>query len=253
MSKTVVGLFIPVYHREAKVRACLEALAKMQQDPIDEIHVRIGFNGGPTSLLAYLENGVPKGWYESYAVYNPMANVGKGTIVNKMVEDLAEYGRPDYVISLDSDIVVQHPHWVENFISMFEMCPRWKDLGGVAAQQEGECCHVLTNNPKTLPSFLPGCTYTVVPDNEGVAGGAILTPYRVWRTLGGYRAHRIYASDDADFMFACAQHKLIVPVVSDRAVTVLHPTGDDTDYREWKLRAARDKLSPDEVPGFYEG
>lgn len=252
MLDAIVGLFIPVYYRETKVRACLDALAQMEHGHFLEIHVRIGFNGGPPSLLEYLEKGVPAGWYNTYSVINFGSNIGKGAIVNRMVAHVAEHARLDYVISMDSDIVVGHPLWVENLVVAFEQCPRWKDLGGLSAQQNGECCHVLDNKPETLSSTTSDYSYIIVPENEGVAGGAILTPYHVWRTLGGYRAHRIYASDDADFMFACAKHNLLIPVVNDARVTVFHPPGDDSDYRAWKLRAARDKLSPSELNGFYE-
>jgi hypothetical protein len=253
MSNTVVGLFIPVYHREAKVRACFDALVRMHQDRRVDLHVRVGFNGGSPTLFEYINDGVPMGWCDSYAVCNPGGNTGKGAIVNRMVSELADFVRVDYVISLDSDIIVRAPYWVERFVDAFLTCPRWKDLGGLSAQQDGECCHVLTNNPETFDSAMKVYNYTVVPENEGVAGGAILTPYHVWRTLGGYRAHRIYASDDADYMLACAQHNLLIPVVNNDVVTVFHPPGDDPEYRGWKLRAAREKLSLDETNGFYEG
>jgi len=249
MRETVVGMFIPVYYREEKVRACLGALVGIFDENDLELHVRVGYNGGPPTLLHHLEQPEWYASFDTYGVYMPGNNVGKPKIVNDMVRTLAAERRLDYVISLDSDIIVQGDHWIRRFVDAFERCKLWRDLGALSAQQIGECCHVLGDACVKYKSADLTYTYFHPPRNEGVAGAAILTPYHVWRALGGYPATRIYANDDAHYALALHEHGLLMMVVDE--VAVLHPPGDEPEYVGWKARAVKDMLRPGEERGLY--
>ena len=250
MLDVVVGLFIPVYHREAKVKDCLKSLACLA--PLDSIglHVRVGFNGGPDSLKKYLVDEVQNTLdaADTYDVYDPGSNIGKPQVVNAMVNQLSETFPLDYVLSMDSDIIVQDPLWLEKFLQAYKEFPDPGRLGCLSAQQLGHCCHALRSEPIIFKSG--HYTYVTGAYNEGVAGGAILTPYRVWRDIGGYRAKRVYASDDAHYALDCHLRNLLMCIVNE--VAVQHPYGDEPGYVDWKVRAARGEVSADESKGFYE-
>jgi len=250
---TTVGLFIPVYHRDSKVRACLESLKSMRQSFELDVHVMVGINGASLELREWLSSMRPSidnpyPW-DSYEVYDYGENLGKPKMVNRLVEAMASKRKIDYVISCDSDMVAHNPTWVYEFVHAFECFPIWKDLGCLATQQTGECCHVLDKDPIHYTSPCGRYTYTTTAGNDGVAGGCIITPYYVWRTIGGYFANRLYASDDGHYVLSCAQRGLVMAVVNE--VSLEHPGGDDPAYRAWKLRAVTDSLTPEEMKGFY--
>jgi len=248
-TKPIVGLFIPVYHRDDKVRACFESLLKTDKTCV-EWHVAVGFNGGSDELRYYLEMEVPRRDYpwDGYEFVSYNTNIGKPEMVNRLVKRMANCVLLDYVLSYDSDMIAEDPRWLLNFVEAFEDNPKWADTGALAAQQMGNCCHVL--NDKVIHTRgNRHYTYISVPNNEGIAGGAILTPYHVWRTLGGYLANRIYGADDAHYALALHQHNLLMSVVDE--VKLIHPHGDDQAYSQWKLRAVKDALSADELKGHY--
>lgn len=165
-----------------------------------------------------------------------------------MVSTIANETHLDYVLSYDSDMVVEDELWLAKYVDAFEQFLYWSDLGALAAQQSGECCHIMDKDPIRYKS--QDFNYVTRAGNEGVAGGALLTPYHVWRTIGGYHAHRIYASDDGHYALSCAQRGLLMCIVNE--VVLRHPENDDPAYSAWKHRAVADKLSEDERLGFYK-
>jgi hypothetical protein len=249
-----------VYHRDEKVINCFNALKDTVIPDGWRVHTFVGFNGGSPELKNYLVSWEGKlRFFDTinpafYQVLDYGENLGKPAIVNRMVDSMADSVPFNYVLSYDSDLVAQDPEWLWKFVEAFEFFPKWKDLGALSAQQTGHCCHVLKNSTSYSgsnysESRYAGYTYQSVPRNEGIAGGAILTPYHVWRTIGGYLANRIYGADDAHYALALHQHNLLMCVVDQ--VSLYHPPGDDPAYSEWKQKACRDGLSGDELKGFY--
>lgn len=249
---TVVGIFVPVYYREEKVRACIGSLMGIHPVNGMDVHLMVGINGASQQLRSLLLDemcGEKMPW-TSYKAWDFGENVGKPKAVNLLVNMMAKDMHLDYVVSCDSDMVATDSQWLYRFVDAFEEFPDWANLGCLSTDQDGERCHVLDKDPFYFKSNDGKYSYVTRAGNEGVAGGCIITPYHVWRTIGGYHAHRIYASDDGHFALACAQRGLTMAVVNE--VTLIHPPGDDQAYSMWKYRATSDTLSDEERKGFYE-
>lgn len=258
MHVDVVGIFVPVYHREDKVVESIKSLLATDvlwgKSGVPErvsMQVMVGVNGASKSLMKFLANppGLERFKYTfgDYRIYKAPRNVGKPRIVNDMVVDLAGTVHMDYVLSYDSDMVAKDPLWLLRMLEAFRMFPMWRDLGALSANQAGECCHVIDKDPVKWTAGR--YSYTSRAGNEGVAGGVLLTPYHVWRTIGGYTAHRIYASDDGHYALECARRNLLMCVVNE--VELYHPPGDDQEYIEWKRRAVANRLFPEEYEGIW--
>ncbi|MBD3260716.1 MAG: hypothetical protein GF334_03430 [Candidatus Altiarchaeales archaeon] len=249
MPKTIhVGIFVPVYHREDKVIKSLQSLYDTQRgsgDYILEISVAVGINGARPSLLRYLEEEVRNEFTRRewpYYTEKPMVNLGKPLIVNRMVEQLSTLQPLDYIVSYDSDMIARDKGWLLSIIDVFENYHGNQDIGAICPNQTGENCHVLTPNPVTIKWGQYHLVSRV--GNEGVAGGVLVTSRSRWEQLGGYYAHRIYASDDGHYALACAQNNLLMCVIKE--VSVLHPHGDEPQYVEWKSKATGDRLTEKE-------
>jgi len=264
MNSTVVGVIVPVYHREEKVKASIESL--LRTNTLCEIHgilnrvsmhVMVGVNGASESLKKFLIKppGIERFRYgngDYRAGFSPN-NQGKPKMVNGLVRELASRVKLDYVLSFDSDLVAEDPDWLLSMIEAFRVFPQWEDLGALSTNQTGACCHVLDKDPINFGSNWNGrgyYSYTTRAGNEGVAGGALMTPYHLWRAIGGYTAHRIYASDDGHYALECARRDLLMCVVNE--VGLFHPPGDDQEYIEWKRRAITDGLSEEEAEGPWK-
>jgi len=250
-----IGMFIPVYHREDKVRRCFESLLEKLQVPEGaNLHVRVGYNGGPPVLKEYLTTEVPARLNKrlpgstSYEVYEPGRNLGKPKIVNHMATTLAAKTPINWVLSFDSDLVLVDS-FLDRLLEAYAAFPEPKRLGALSANQLEGNCHRLTAAPVVFSSGK--YTYVTQDRNQGVAGGALLTPYHVWKSLGGYRAHRVYASDDGDYTEALAIHNLLICMVKEVAVVHPHPALEDPAYFEWKRKAVQNSLSQEEAEGPY--
>ena len=260
-----VGIFVPVYHRDDKVKASIESLLRTKVLGFSsggmpwcvQMHVMVGINGASDELRNFLVSppGAKKMIYSfgDYRIYAPSRNLGKPKIVNDMVKDMAYRTHLDYVISFDSDMVIEDDGWLLKMVEAFGAFPKWADLGALSTNQTGACCHVLEPDPIRFESNWTGhgyYSYTTRAGNEGVAGGTLMVPYHIWRAIGGYTAHRIYASDDGHFALECARRDLLMCVVNE--VGLFHPPGDDQSYIEWKRRACTNSLSEEEAEGPWK-
>ena len=252
--KTIhVAVCIPIYHRDQKVVDCctesLDIRTKSEAYQLD-VTIAIGVNGASESLKTYLEGLKEpleaRGYH--YCLYQPPFNLGKPKMVNRLVEDVVAGGPVDYVVSMDSDMVVKDHDWLLKFVEILENAHLDMSIGALSANQTGECCHLLDEDPviRTYKKYhLIGRI-----GNNGIAGGLLVVPYTVWEKIGGYRSHRKYASDDGHLCLDCANNELIVCMVKE--IYAYHPKEDDTGYIEWKQRAVRDQLSGDEKIGYYK-
>lgn len=245
-----IGIFIPVYHREKLVIECINSLLKTKSAKRDQLIFYVGINGAESSLRSYL-NEVKKEFdikgYR-YVVYDPLINMGKPKMVNTLVKAYTKCSpsnKLDYIVSLDSDMVVLDQDWLIKILSFFQEFKE-KPLGAICPNQKGNCCHVLDKDPIVYQAA--GMTLITRAGNEGVAGGVLVTPYPIWDKLGGYEAHRIYASDDGHYALACSNNELIMGCLKE--VSFFHPGEEDEGYINWKRKATSDKLIKKEEKGY---
>jgi glycosyltransferase involved in cell wall biosynthesis len=217
------------------------------------IFIVVGINGCRPESLEELQKcrGLLTAKGFSYSQFLHPRNLGKPESINTLVKTACNQISLDYIVSYDSDMVVTDPEWLLKFVEIYERYrPEWghSKLGALSGNQKEKCCHVLDKDPFTITFG----NYHLVSraGNEGVAGGVLFIPRHIWDVVGGYHAHRIYASDDGHFMLACAQLGLICPVVQE--VSFIHPHETDTAYLDWKVRACQDQLLPHEQAGFWK-
>lgn len=241
---------VTIYHRETDTRRCLDAFATTDANGI-ALTVALAVNGASPPFLAYLrrvydglEPGIPQG---ASTRFYQFANPGKGVAVNDVVrQEKAAGGRFDFVLSFDADLVAQKPSWLHDLLQGYRQSLARCRTGGVVSDQCGNCCHVPR---KAQQVSAPGTDLVYAENNEGIAGGCLLVPFDVWEQVGGYKAHRVYGSDDAHFMEAAWLVGYSVCIV--KACTMFHPYSDDAGYQDWKVRACQDRLRDDEKGGYY--
>lgn len=244
---TSVGIYVPIYHRYDYV---IRSLSSLIETDISDLKVsfNFGINGADSHLRGFLVDLYNELHTRGITtrVTSPVQNIGKPKIINDLVTDTIP--KPDYIVSYDSDIIVTDKLWLKKVLEIFTLYQGEKPLGAVCPNQTVNCCHILDKDPI---EYLAGpYSLHTRAGNEGVAGGVLVTPYKIWEQLGGYEAHRVYASDDGHYALSCATNNLLMAVALN--ISVEHPFEHDPKYSDWKQRAARDLLADDEKKGFYK-
>ena len=250
MSK--VGIFIPIYFREDLVKKSLTDLLKTNFGRL-EVFLCLGVNGCSKKFRKELD--MYKKYYEKrftfIKIFDEPKNIGKAKIINKMTEECSNF---DYMVSMDSDMQVIDSAWLTKFLTVFNMCHTIMrgQLGALCANQIGENVHLTEVEGIGRASRKISKDYTIVTakNNNGVAGGVLVTSRDIWRRVGGYKADSIFGSDDGDFMKSCHAIKKIVAYVEE--IKFYHPISDDDNYHDWKVRACDGELKDDESQGYFE-
>jgi glycosyltransferase involved in cell wall biosynthesis len=239
-------IIIPVYYREKFLEESLKSLLNTDISGVS-VSVCLGINGQTVSLMKIID-GLGKEFVNrgfEYSVYNPGKNIGKPRITNEISK--MNYGY-EYLVSMDSDIVITKIDWLLNLLYTFNHFSYSSPLGALCANQTGKNCHVLDIDPISIQAG----KFTVITrvGNQGVAGGLLCTPAKVWASIGGFHAHRIYASDDGHYANSCSMNGLVMGMVKE--IEVYHPHETDAAYLDWKVRACQDRLLPHELKGHWE-
>lgn len=252
---STVHVAIPVYHRVELVMQALGCLGISYLGG-HRVNIMLVVNGADASELRGIteraERIAERGPFTSFQLKVVQENKGKAVAVNGALGSLiCMNGLPDFVLSLDSDLVPLSRQWLPELIRAFE---RWRILlptrpiGALAADIVGLESHFLGVDPSAIGKLSAGgYSFRIETRNRGIAGGCLLVPGKLWAEIGGYRAQKIHGDDDGPFMGSLAALGLLCPVVSN--VQFFHPP-DDPGYREWKLRAIAGTLAPEEAKGY---
>ena len=236
-----IKIAIPVYHRADKFKAAIESLSKTDIDGLD-VKFFLGINGADIQLRQYIDQ--LKYLANFYVYEDEKGNIGKP----KMINILAAISDFDFLVSYDSDMIAESPNWLKEFIRLYEKYSNQYKIGAIAANQSGMCSHVQTLLIETINKEL-----SFFKNNWGVAGGVYFISKNCWRKVGGYKAFRTFAADDAFFVDDCRKQNITVPIAVN--VSFIHPWDNEEEkkgYRDWKARACIDNLKPEEQKGFYK-
>jgi len=186
-------------------------------------------------------------------------NLGKGIAVNKIA---AKYDF-DYLISIDSDMICLDSDWILLMFNSYELLNRARKLsvGSLCTQQIGNSCHKVTpnengstkidlnqlvineqkrhytNHPDRIITDLGPPNYLITQEYDGgVAGGVLMTDRHTWSLIGGYRATKLYGTDDGFYHAECLRNKLIVGYLE--RVKFYHPYEFLDEYNRWKFDVA---------------
>jgi glycosyltransferase involved in cell wall biosynthesis len=244
---------LPIYHRNEETIASLTSWKITDLKGID-LHMCLAVNGADDELMGFLDRycvgeveGLPKGMTENPSLYYHPDNPGKGVSVNNAV--LAEEkrtseirGKVDFILSFDSDLIISDPSWLQILIRDYRRANDFYPTVAISSDQTGNCCHV----PEE-PEHKEGLIFA--KENQGIAGGCLLVSHFFWKKVKGYKAHRVYGSDDGHFMLDA--HNDGNKVCISETCSLFHPFPSDADYQSWKVRACRDELGEEEKGGFY--
>ena len=245
-----IGIFIPVYFREDQVKKSLLSLLKTNTHELN-VTIHIGINGATKTTLDFLKEYkntfFPTSTFNGLFFYNYNKNIGKAKIINSMVNKQ----NIDYVVSYDSDIEVVDINWLHKFLYILKEYNTNNngELAALCGNFIGNNVHIADIVGRKSRKINKKYTIVTTNNNKGVAGGVLITYKKIWDYIGGYKADKIFGSDDGDFMISCNKIGKIVAYVEE--IKFYHPN-DDEEYHVWKVKACENKLSDDELNGFYE-
>jgi len=241
---------LPIYFQEEATIACLRSFRETSLTGI-ELKVVLAVNGATPSLQAYLDSvvgGTQKDFPDKAEVVlrNFPGNPGKGFVVNQSVKEFESWN-PEFVLSYDSDLIIQEPSWLTTLVFSFDKASSLKRLGAVVSAQTVGDVHRPVS-PQIVK--VSGTNLLFSSCNQGQAGSCLMTPLKVWKELGGYRTDRVYGGIDGDYMSKLHMHKYVSCIAQD--CVLIHPHSTDVAYSHWKLRAAYGKLGENEKGGYYK-
>lgn len=246
---TSILMILPIYFREEDTNNCLDSLAKTDTQGLS-LTIVLAVNGSTETQLDQIKERVSsRGLISGAPTKITMfpGNPGKGVSVNRVVEEESKEHKFDFILSLDSDMVVTDSSWLVHLVSDFHLASKSHNLGALACDQSGQCCHV-PDSP--IMYNYNGRDFVGSRKNQGQAGGCLLIKADVWYQLKGYRAFRVYGSDDGHLMEDLNTKGWVCLI--DKGVSLYHPFQNDMAYCDWKRRACVGALTDKEKGGFFK-
>lgn len=254
-----VGVCVPIYYREDKAAKSIESLLSTSfQDEIYKLAIQLhfGVNGSTPEFHRWLyADAIPRAQNRGFEVsfYDKWGkNLGKPKAVNEMVTHMERGCPPEYIVSFDSDIIILNSSWLLELVNAFESYEGPFRLGALCPEQLEACCHCLSNPKKySWKIEKPSRKYSIryAEGNHGIAGGVLFTSYQLWKSLGGYAAHRRYAADDGHYAQALwVQGKYYMAILDQ--VQIIHPGGDAALYNAWKRDIIKNDLKDQDIQDF---
>lgn len=229
---------MPVYKRELLVLNSLRSLLDVTE-PDNRISMRIalGINEMNDELREFITHEQENASKFPIKVYDFGDNLGKARAVNKIAA-LEKY-QFDFIVSMDSDMICIDPHWLSKMVTVYINYNNKPEiissrgpvrLGSLCVNQSGYNVHMCHENP--LKVKLGKYTIISSPGNYGIAGGVLMSDVGTWRELKGYKATKVYGTDDGHYSGACAATNRLAGYLNE--VSFYHPYEFNDTYRQWK-------------------
>ena len=234
----------PIYHRPEKTKSFLSSLMSYDTDGL-EVRTVVMVNGANKKL----ENDI-KSWEKRYSNANgkksitvvfPGDNLGKGASLNEAVNDYAKNFEWDYVINLDSDIVLIHNNWMKKLLATFFDYERSGISGklGCVAPNMVISPFSINNHKWDLEGnqHLIGTAKCWFPlNNTGIAGPCFVISREMWDAVGGYYEGLKLGGQDGYMM--SDSWKVGFRACVNLDTWIIHHKDDEEDqgYREWKMK-----------------
>lgn len=238
MRKINVLVAIPIYKRELLALNCIRSLIDVTE-PDERIILKIalGINEMNSDLEQFVTHQRDNANKFQIVVYDFKSNLGKARAINK-VASLEKY-KFDFIVSMDSDMICIDPKWLSKMITVYINYNKRPDiissrghvkLGSLCVNQMGYNVHLTHANP--LKVKIGGYTIISAPGNYGIAGGVLMSDVETWNQLKGYKASKIYGSDDGHYNGDCATYNKLAGYLNE--VSFYHPYEFNDEYRKWK-------------------
>ena len=182
-------------------------------------------------------------------------NIGKARAINNAVNAISDIKDDDLILLLDSDISLV----TENFFDKVEeVWTAFKDKVSclVCTQTGNSLCKrewCWRKSTSGIEYFVPSEGY-----GYGIAGGGMITSFRNWKTVGGFRINNgtnIYGNNDGPLMVDLFR-KTGKPICVINDLKVFHPFDENNnDYQKWKDRQHQSIIRTGKTSdsnGFYD-
>jgi len=161
-------------------------------------------------------------------------NVGKAIAINELVKqtnDIMKIKDDDLIFSLDSDITLVTDNFFKRVMEIWPVME--KHVSCLVCTQTGNslCKRSFewTDSNKGFHYFVPSEGY-----GFGIAGGAMITPYKYWKKIGGYREQLgIYGGNDGNALLDLYT-KISKPITVIKDLEVFHFEEENKEYQKWK-------------------
>lgn len=226
-----VLIAMPIYKRELLALNSIRSIAeKTSIDNIDVIFA-LGINEMNSELESYLTKYIDNS-HLHIVIEKFSTNLGKGGAINKLAS-LYDF---DYIISIDSDMICIDSNWLKNMIYIYETYNKTNKInkiGSLCTNQTGANCHAISyKDPNMIRTKINNFNIISHTSGSGVAGGVLMTDKDTWNSIGGYKAHRLYASDDGHYHGDCHKLNKLAGYIDE--IYFFHPYEFNDDYRVWK-------------------
>ena len=248
-----IHLFICNYNAATKLKQTLDSIYPPNPEDISQIptiNVAIVDNASKDNSKEIITNFGP-----SYSLFSP-TNIGKAKALNQLVKEYSERNGgiedDDLIISLDSDIYLTQFTFFDTLRVIWSIlqdkvaCLVCFQIGNSLFKRQFNW----TQSKKGFSYFCPSEGY-----GSGVAGGAVIMPYKYWKAVKGYTEDRgIYGSNDGLLLLKLWNHTN-KPICVVKELEVYHAHEDNMTYEAWKQIAQQEQLKHGKClasKGFYD-
>jgi len=179
-------------------------------------------------------------------------NVGKARAINYIVSKiLTNISDDDLIFSLDSDIYLIEEDFFDKTIKYWKLLKN--HVSCLICWQEGVSLYrrqLKFQKYNKLEYFVPSEGY-----GYGIAGGAMLIPYKNWKAVNGYRENcGLFGGDDGNLTLDLFR-TIKKPICVVKNLRVFHPGDNNIEYRKWKDEALIQQIKNGKClknKGFFE-
>lgn len=253
----------PVFYRTEKTQNFLSALMYNNYDELT-FKLVIAVNAAKPALEAFIkkwevdfkkihgDNSVHVIWHET--------NIGKGKALNGAVKEFEDEIKPDYIVSMDSDIVQVDRNWLHKCLQTFKDYdehykdkPKVRPLALVSPNMLSD--KVSTNNHYIgrMPAYdikVKNWACWTSDKNTGIAGPCFIIEYNAWKKINGYYDALYIGGNDAHMLYDL--HLNNYQAIINKDIYIIHPHDSgakENEYRKWKHNMiAHAKGRPRDLP-----
>lgn len=233
-----IHVFICNYNAGNKLKQTLDSLNQCLSYPTcQNVYISVVDNASKDNYLEILQP------FNSALTILNKSNIGKAKALNNLIKQYSDSTQhiedDDLIMSLDSDIYITQASFFDTLQSIWSIlkekvsCLVCFQTGNSLFKRKFEW----TDSKKGFNYFCPSEGY-----GAGIAGGAIIIPYKYWKLVNGYDENKgIYGSNDGNLLYGL-YNKTKKPICVIKELEVFHSHEENLDYQKWKDEAHKQQV-----------